>query len=447
MKNRLKFPLLISTTALALTVSGAAQATNGYFAHGYGTKTKGMAGAGVAHGTDSMAAATNPAGMVLAGDRLDGGLAWFHPEREYTVAGAPSGFPGTFPLNPKTTQSRSNNFFIPHIGYNKMINPNMSVGVSIYGNGGMNTDYFEFPNQLFCTNPGPPPTPVGSQTGPFCAGKAGVNLEQLFIAPTFAHKVSIPTGSLSYGITPIYAFQRFAADGIATFAPFSADPAHLTNNGHSKSDGFGFKLGVMADVSPTLTLGVSYQSEIDMDKFDEYAGLFAEQGDFDIPSTWTIGLSWRPSAKHAVVFDVQRINYTDVQSVSNPIANLITPPPAPFGADGGPGFGWEDMTIYKLGYEFSVASLPDWTWRLGVSHGDQPIPDSEVTFNTFAPAVIEDHVTFGFTKKSGSNLEFSLAAMHALHNSVKGPHAFDPGQTVEIEMDQFELEGSIGWKF
>ena len=54
-------------------------ATNGYFAHGYGTKNKALAGAGVALPQDAMIAATNPAGMVWVGERLDVGLAIFSP--------------------------------------------------------------------------------------------------------------------------------------------------------------------------------------------------------------------------------------------------------------------------------------------------------------------------------------------------------------------------------
>ena len=39
-------------------------ATTGYFSHGYGLKAKGMGGVGIALPQDSLAAATNPAGMA-----------------------------------------------------------------------------------------------------------------------------------------------------------------------------------------------------------------------------------------------------------------------------------------------------------------------------------------------------------------------------------------------
>ena len=103
------------------------------------------------------------------------------------------------------------------------------------------------------------------------------------------------------------------------------------------------------------------------------------------------------------------------------------------------------MTIYKLGYEWQTDA--EWTWRVGYSKGDQPIPSSEVLFNILAPAVMEQHLTFGFTKQLGKTSEFTFAAMYAPEESVSGPNAFNPAQTIELTMKQYELAASWGWKF
>ena len=67
--------------ALALAVAGiaipAANATDGYFQPGYSVKANGMGGVGIALPQDALAAATNPAGMALIGNRVDGGLSLF----------------------------------------------------------------------------------------------------------------------------------------------------------------------------------------------------------------------------------------------------------------------------------------------------------------------------------------------------------------------------------
>jgi long-chain fatty acid transport protein len=72
---------------LLLLTATTASATDGYFAHGYGVKSKGMGGVGIALPQDALAAATNPAGMGLIGDRVDIGVTWFRPTRETEISG------------------------------------------------------------------------------------------------------------------------------------------------------------------------------------------------------------------------------------------------------------------------------------------------------------------------------------------------------------------------
>jgi long-chain fatty acid transport protein len=452
MKRTTKNILAVAVTA-ALCAPMAAMATNGYFAHGYGTKNKGLAGGGVALPQDSMIAATNPAGMVFVGNRLDVGAAIFSPNpRSYTATGSAlvpdatfCGAACPFEIGPQSIDSEDGVFLIPHFGRNWMLDANSSIGVSVYGNGGMNTEYKGGSAQH---NDG-----LGTSVttpGTFGGGTAGVNLEQLFIATTYARKIN---DMASWGVTPIIVYQKFEAKGLGQFAGFSTDGANLTDNGNSTSTGYGLKLGAQGEVSPGVTVAGSYQTKMSMSEFDEYAGLFAEEGGFDIPATLTVGVAWATSPKTVLTVDVQKISYSGVDSIANPIAGLQTSctPGAPatgagcLGGTAGAGFGWEDMTIIKLGYQW--AGSAGWTWRAGLSKGDQPIPKEEVMFNILAPAVMETHVTFGFTKEMGATNEFNFAAMYAPNSSVKGANPFDPAQTIELEMSQWELEGSWAVKF
>jgi len=433
----------IKKSLIALSVSGvlfapSAFATNGYFSHGYSTAEKGLAGAGVAHSSDSLASATNPAGMVKVGSRFDVGAALFNPNRQYTIEGTPSGATGSFPLSPGTYESDHDLFLIPHVGYNTMIDSSSSWGIAAYGNGGMNTSY---------SGADVPPA------GTFGDGTAGVNLAQLFINLSYAKQLN---DKHSVGASVIMAYQMFKADGLANFGGFSEDATKLTNNGDDTSLGFGVKLGWQGEITKDVTLGVSYQSEMAMSEFDDYAGLFAEQGDFDIPASATIGLAWKTSDKSTLVFDIQQIYYEDVASIANSIENLFAVQGGALdnrlGGSNGGGFGWKDMTVFKIGYEWG----DDITWRVGVSTTDQPITGggettmppngSEVLFNILAPAVVETHVTAGMTMPLGTNSEMSFAVMYAPSNSVKGSTQFDT-QTAELEMDQFEVQGTYTMKF
>jgi long-chain fatty acid transport protein len=413
--------LLFFSIALVM-VSTTVYATNGYFANGFGTNDQALGGAGVALPQDALDAAVNPANMAFVGKRYDFGLALFNPNREYTVTGNPSGFPGTFGLAPGTVKSESKWFVLPSLGANWMLDPDSSIGLSIFGNGGMNTDY---------------------KTNTFGGDeRTGVDLMQLFIAPTYARKLA-PQHAL--GITPILAIQRFTARGLQAFGGFSSDPNNLTDNKYSYSYGYGARIGYQGEILPMLNLGLAYQTRTYMSEFKKYQGLFAEQGDFDIPSNWTVGLALKPMRELAFVFDVQRINYSEVKSIHNPLLPNLGA--SMLGNDDGAGFGWKDMTIYKIGVQWM--SSRDWTWRVGYSKGNQPIPDSEMLFNILAPGVVEQHVTAGFTAATSKDQDLNFALTRALSHSVSGPNTLEaPGQqTIELKMDQWQIALGYAWKY
>ncbi len=419
--------------AAGLLVANDANATNGYFGHGYSIKNKGMAGAGVAAPMDAMVPSTNPAGLTEVGNRLDLGLTFFSPRREYNVDNA-GGL-----LAPGTVESDSEYFFIPSVGWSHQLNDRSAVGIAVYGNGGMNTDY-------------PPVGGFGTFGVP--SAETGVDLMQLFIAPTLATKLAY---GHSLGVTPIIAAQFFEAKGLASFGSFggfgfdvSADDTKLTNNGHDSSLGFGMRVGYLGRITEQISVGFSYQSKIYMDEFDDYAGLFAEQGDFDIPANWTAGIAVKPIPEVTVAFDVQRIYYSGVKSIANPFQPamgmaFMGDPDSQLGADNGSGFGWDDMTVFKIGLQW--ARSDQWTYRFGYSYGDQPIDASEVLFNILAPGVIEQHATFGltYTFANASELDFSLT--YALEEDVTGVNPLTGFENITLTMSQWEVGLGYSLKF
>ncbi len=87
------------------------------------------------------------------------------------------------------------------------------------------------------------------------------------------------------------------------------------------------------------------------------------------------------------------------------------------GTGNGLGFGWEDTNTYRLAADYRHND--QWTLRAGVAMLDQPIPDDQVLFNILAPAVVEKHVTLGFTYRPNKSSEWSFAYMHAFEEEVK----------------------------
>ena len=397
----MKFRLLIGLCAVAASLApGLALATNGYLSHGYGVKAQGMAGVGIALSQDALAAATNPAGMALVGDRIDFGTVWFRPTRGAVVGGN------------DLSGNGARDFVIPEFGYNRVLNERSSLGVSVYGNGGMNTEY---------------------AASPFGSGKGGVDLAQLFVAPTYAIKL---TDKHAVGISLNLAYQRFKADGLQGFAAMSSQPSKLTNNGYDSSTGWGVRVGWTGRLTPDLAVGATWQSMTKMGKFDKYAGLFAEQGGFDIPENYGVGLSYRLNDNTILAADVQTILYSGIASVNNSMVSS-----SPLGSDDGPGFGWRDMTVLKLAAMHQYGS--GLVVRAGYSHGRQPIPNNETQFNVLAPGVIEDHVTLGATWTLANQSELSVSYMHALRNTVTGS-----GATAGFNLHMYEdsLGIAYGWK-
>lgn len=432
---------VVLALAVAATVAApSAFATNGYFSHAYGMKNSGMGGVATAMTRDTFGGANNPATMVWVGNSMDIGATWFNPERSASRSGALD-----TTMN-GSSDSDSTDFLIPEFGYNHMLNPNMSFGVTVYGNGGMNTDY---PGGSLPLTGGTCQgfNPAGAGGAPYnllCgSGNLGVDLMQLIIAPTLSYKIN---ANHSVGVSPLLAYQRFKAEGLQAFSGFSADATKLTNNGYDSSTGAGLRIGWYGRMSDMVSLGAAYSTKLAMGKFDKYAGLFAEQGDFDIPSNYNLGVAFKLSPSVLLGIDYQKIKYTDVKSVSNPSTNYGAVPTGSLGPSDGRGFGWKDIDVWKIGVEHKYSN--NLVLRAGIDKSENPISSSDVTFNILAPGVVENHFSVGFTLAMDKSSELTGAFTYVKENKVSGSSLFNTftGGTSgneEIKMNQNIL--GVAW--
>ncbi|NCF81447.1 MAG: long-chain fatty acid transporter [Proteobacteria bacterium] len=442
--NRRRRWLRIGIAAAGIALAAPALATNGYFQIGYGAKSVGMGGAAVANPQDTVAAAANPAGMAHVGEGFDIGFRLFSPQREATLDCT-----GTGCSQPIHSTSANELFFIPDGGYVTKINDKMFAGVSLYGNGGMNTSYGTnlYAEAAFQSGfpPLPGPAPPGAGTAFF--GELGVNLAQFMIAPTVTYNVS---EKHSFGISPVIGIQRFQAKGLGVFGGLSSDPTMLTNNGADYSYGMGVRIGWLGEVARGLKLGATYASKTYMTKLDEYSGLFADGGSFDIPANAGFGIAIEPMEKLTIAADVQRIFYGDVDSIANAgptaaeMGGMISADRR-MGARNGIGFGWQDTWNFKLGVKYDLTKA--WTLRAGYNYGESPIPDEEVLINILAPGIVENHLTLGFSFRSSKNSEWNFSYMHAFENTQSDPMTSFGGAPAEISMSQNAVNLSYSMHF
>lgn len=495
MNATLRRSVAIALAACA-TVPVSALATNGYFSHGWGTKSKAMAGVATALPQDTLVSATNPAGMAFIGNSLDVAVAFFSPsprgyEANADFATNAQGFPtGPF-VTPGEYDSDGDWFIIPSFGYNHILNSDSTIGVSVYGNGGMNTEYrdrppFEnfaaFPNQLAWTPGAQPPagvfppnvfaapsgllfqmTPQGIApfTGPASAPNnanpngvftattpTGINLEQLFIEVPYTLKIG--NGRQSVGIAPVFAAQNFEAEGLEPFKQLSVSPDKVTNNGKEWSYGAGLHFGWYGQVNDQLALGASYRTTVWMSKFDDYAGLFADGGSFDIPAMFNLGLAYKAQPNLTLAFDYQHIFYDEVHSIANSndvdLSTCQGASPKPsfcLGGESGVGFGWESMDVFKLGLKYDASE------KLSLFGGVSWNTDflktvAQGLFNVLAPATVRWHVTTGLSYQPLKSDSFVLSLSYMPEATWDGTSPqLTQTQTGSLYMEQWDIQ--IGW--
>jgi long-chain fatty acid transport protein len=435
-------------------------ATNGYFLIGFGAKSRAMGGAGVAYAQDGMAAAANPAAMAdVDADtmRVDVGGEFFMPKRGFVNDSATleSGFPGSD--TGVNHRSGANLFLIPSMGGVFKFNRDITVGMAVIG-AGANSRYDQ-------TIPGNPTCQSGDTSGGTgstvynfnCLGSqtAGVSLMQMQMLPSVAYKLNrnhTVGASLAIGIQQFraYGLQAFGSDGLG----YTGAAGSFTNEGNDYSYGGGVRLGWLGKFfDKRVTLGANYASRVYMTEFDKYKNLFAEQGDFDIPEHYAVGIAFKATDKVTIAADYQRINYSDIKSVGNlgpDASNPSTFFPAgctvlddgsnscELGRDAGMGFGWKNQDVYKLGINYDHSNA--WSFRAGYNYGKTPIQSDQVLFNFLAPAVNEQHVTIGASYRPSPNIEWSFNYAHSFSNAVKGPTALGPSGGLVVEGENAAID-------
>lgn len=456
-----KYYSLVGLTAALSLAHSAAWATNGYFLPGAGFRSQGMGGVGIAYGRDSLSIGANPANVTKTGMRADLGFGVFNPER-YAALGAstgvrrPSGNPSVAGFGfDYGSESNAKYFIVPEMGMTMPLTEQVSVGVAFVANGGMNSTY---PVNQFSYNSFVPNVPGADS-------KLGVDMMQLLVPVTVGYKVN---EDHAVGAALQFAVTRFRAYGLESFAyfdqslgfPITSDPDNLTGNGFDYSYGAGLKLGWQGEfMDDKLTLGLAYTSRTYMTKFDKYRGLFAEQGDFDIPENYGFGVAIKPMKNLVISADVMRIMYADIASIgnrgpstsntpynqANQINGVPSIPNATYetGNDQGMGFGWKNQTVYKLGVQYGVNNRLQ--VRAGYNYGASPIDNDQLTFNILAPAVVEHHYSVGFTYRHSDELEITGMYMHVAPNSQVSPINQNIVGAATANMHQNVFGLSLGW--
>ncbi len=401
----IKKSLVLAAAVAAAVAAPGAFATNGYMPHGIGTDAKAMGGVGIALPQGGMAAASNPAAQMFVGNRLTFGMDWFRPFRAATrlVNNSDNAY----------RDSGSNDYFMPEFGYTTPIGTSSSLGVVVHG-AGLGVDY------------GTPWQNVGSTN-------TYMLLKYMYVAPTWAMKV----GNHSFGASLNIVKGNVDVRGLQNFdsSSFTRSRGNTTDKGEDGASGLGIKLGWIGELTPNLSMGATYQPKTNMTKFGMYKQMLADGGDMDIPQQYGLGLAFKATPVTVVGFDVVKIQWSGVKSIANNFSAMPSSGAGGYlGDSNGPGFGWVDQTVYKLGVSHQIGK---WTLRAGYNYAKMPIQATETFFNTLAPAVTEEHYTLGASWAVSNTTDVSLAYMYSPTSEIKGSGSNPAGYVnPDLKMNQ-----------
>lgn len=193
-------------------------------------------------------------------------------------------------------------------------------------------------------------------------------------------------------------------------------------------------------------MGAAYQSRLYQSEFDRYKGVLIG-GSVDFAPTINLGLQLHVTQGQRLLFDVEHIQYGSVKPLGTRtepqrftdrcfVPRLPDRSPEPtalpdcLGGPTGPSFGWNDITVYKLGYQADAGPI---TWRAGFSWGGNPVARGQVLSRFVAPAITDQHATLGLSWKRARGSAVDIALLYAIKNRVRERNVFSSAQLYVLE--------------
>ncbi len=411
--------IIAATLAAAGLHAVPAVAGYGVFSHGYGMKSEGAGGVAVARAEDTPGMAANSAAVMSLGHRADLGMDWLYVEAGSRVEDNAAGADQTH------GSDGQRNFFIPQGGWSRSLGERAAIGVTVFS-AGFGTDYKSSPYQRFGGD-----------------ARAGIKLMQTVVSTSLGYAV-VPGQNVGVGLN--LAYQEINAQGLDFLAPLSQSPGQVSDQGSDSAYGYSLQLGWQGRLGERLSGGLAWRSPTRLGKFDRYRGLLPNGGELDLPESWSAGLHYRLTPAFDVSVDFSRVLFSREAATGNPVSRLAQG--RALGSDGGPGFGWRDQDLYKLGLGWQATTAL--RLRAGYSRASEIIPPSETFFGMTAPVVMKEHYTAGATLATEGGWEWTGCIAYAPRRQVNGQASIAPafgGGEANIHASQFIAGVSIGKRF
>lgn len=422
-------------------------ATNGMNLEGYGPIALGMGGTAIASDDTTAAVMNNPATLSLQKTENQFNFAFGILGPDVTISS---------PGGKQTYNSNADAFFMPAFGYIRKKN-NLSYGLAMFGQGGMGTHYSSESSLSAgsgkevhsCVSVGRVIIPLSYQISKQLSIAAtldfvwaGMSLEMPMSGAQFADLTTpemqhsgTASGSLMNSMMPFM------------MAGYGLDWAHFSFNsdtqltGEALGIGYAAKLGMLYVVNDKLNIGLTYHTQTRLSDLEtENATMSFQMStqnpppgyppvfpamltgdiavvDFEWPSVYGMGISYKVTDKLKLSLDIKSIQWSDVMEGFTMKFTTNQDPGNDMSSMGGSNMQgqdlvaslyqyWDNQLVISVGGEYLLNE--NIALRLGLNHGNNPIPDQYL--NPLFPATVENHLTGGFSVNVSDRSRLDFAA-------------------------------------
>jgi long-chain fatty acid transport protein len=237
-----------------------------------------------------------------------------------------------------------------------------------------------------------------------------LSLQAIFVQPTLSYAV---TPKISVGGGPVFAFGGVELNKALPLQSAEGD-AQVTLEGNTVA--YGFNLGLLVKLSPDISFGVNYRSEVLMKMeggdatFNVPASMranFPEGNTFSaelpMPSNLTFGLGWQASEKLLLAFDLQNVGWSTYKELNFDFEENTAAL-----QDSENARNYENTMIYRIGAEYQA--LESLKVRAGIYYDETPIPVDYLTPET--PGSNKTGISTGLSFSLNSNLTVDASLLY-----------------------------------
>jgi long-subunit fatty acid transport protein len=264
-----------------------------------------------------------------------------------------------------------------------------------------------------------------------------VRLKRTVVAPSYTSRWG---NQGSFGVTAVLAYQRFASLGLGESSLADDAPMWPVVPGET-SYGAGLRLDIGNTLLNRLSWSAAYQSRVNMDALNSLRGVYTDPGQFDIPASASVGVSYALTPSLSFDVGAQRVKYSEVTPFTSPA--LPRRFLALLGSGASPVFAWQDLTVYSAG----------WTWRddafgnleLRYTTRQQPSPTSALLSNALDSNPADHTVAVGYSRSTGQQATLRLQAIYSSAPYFLGVPSYRSSE--RVTGNQVEYEAAWSWRF